>query len=115
MNVCELMAQYKKAPPRVAGDVLLDGVSRNSVSSAAITPRDVELQTLRPLRGAVPEGTDVGGMLQLSRVRRVEAGLYPPAIHSFWLAEMDFAAGDGRADDPRHGELAFFRAAASAR
>ena len=32
-------------------------------------------------------------MLQLSRIRRVEGNLYPPAIHSYWLSEMDFATG----------------------
>jgi Fe-S oxidoreductase len=108
MNVCELMAQYKKAPPRVAGDVLLDGESRNSVSSAAITRETWSCNLCGRCAEQCPEGTDVGGMLQLSRVRRVEAGLYPPAIHSFWLAEMDFAAGDGALTIPGTGNYVFF-------
>lgn len=108
MNVCELMQKYKKAPPRVASDVLLDGESRNSVSTAAITRETWSCNLCGRCADKCQENTDVGGMLQLSRVRRVECGLYPPAIHSYWLSEMDFAAGDGSLTIPGEGSYAFF-------
>ena len=96
MQVCELMQKYKKEPPRVASDVLLDGESRNSVSSAAITRETWSCNLCGRCAEKCSEHTDVGGMLQLSRVRRVEGNLYPPAIHSYWLREFDFfAAGEG--------------------
>lgn len=112
MRVCELMQKYKKAPPRVASDVLLDGESRNSVSTAAITRQTWSCNLCGRCAEKCKEdtgiGTDIGGMLQLSRVRRVEGNLYPPAIHSYWLSEMDFAAGDGALTIPGSGNYVFF-------
>ncbi len=108
MNVCELMEKYRKAPPRVASDVLQDGEARNSVSSAAITRETWSCSLCGRCAEKCPEGTDVGEMLRLSRARRVECGLYPPAIHAWWLREMDFAAGDGALVIPGTGKFAFF-------
>jgi len=108
MNVCELMQRFKKAPPRVASDVLLDGESRNSVSTAAITRETWSCSLCSRCADKCAQGTDVGGMLQLSRVRRVEGNLYPPAIHSYWLEEMEFACGDGSLVIPATDNFAFF-------
>jgi len=108
MNVCELMQKYRKAPPRVASDVLLDGESRNSVSSAAITRETWSCSLCGRCASKCSVGTDVGGMLQLSRVRRVEGNLYPPAIHSYWLSEMEFFQTDGSLLIPGEGGYAFF-------
>ncbi len=108
MNVCELMQKYKKAPTRVASDVLLDGEARNSVSTAAITRETWSCNMCSRCAVKCQENTDVGGMLQLSRVRRVECGLYPPAIHSYWLSEMDFFRTDGSLLIPGEGAYAFF-------
>ncbi len=108
MQVCELMMKYKKAPPRVASDVLQDGEARNSVSSAAITRQTWSCSLCGRCAEKCSENTDVGGMLQLSRVRRVEGNLYPPAIHNFWLGEMDFAAGEGALTVKGEGNYVFF-------
>ena len=108
MQVCELMQKYKKAPPRVASDVLLDGESRNSVSTAAITRETWSCNLCGRCAEKCSEQTDVGGMLQISRARRVEGNLYPPAIHSYWLREMDFAAGEGALTIPGEGNYVFF-------
>lgn len=108
MNVCELMQRYKKAPPRVASDVLLDGEARNSVSSAAITRQTWSCSLCSRCADKCSEHTDIGGMLQLSRVRRVEGKLYPPAIHAYWLSEMDFARTDGSLIIPPIDNFVFF-------
>lgn len=108
LNVCELMQKYKKAPPRVASDVLLDGEARNSVSSAAITRETWSCSLCGRCASKCSVGTDVGGMLQLSRVRRVEGNLYPPAIHAYWLSEMGFHRKDGSLIIPGEGGYAFF-------
>ena len=108
MNVCELMEHYKKAPTRVASDVLQDGEARNSVSSAAITRETWSCNLCGRCADKCSEGTDVGGMLQLSRVRRVEGNLYPPAIHAYWLDEMRFASGEAALALPGSGGYAFF-------
>jgi len=108
MQVCELMQKYNKAPPRIASDVLQDGESRNSVSSAAITRETWSCNLCGRCAEKCSEHTDIGGMLQLSRVRRVSGNLYPPAIHSYWLREMDHAAGEGSLMIPGTGNYVFF-------
>src|SRR5690606_271188 len=37
----------------------------------------------------------MGGLLQFSRTVRMNSGHYPPALHDFWLREMDFALSEG--------------------
>jgi len=108
MNVCELMQTYKKAPPRVASDVLQDGEARNSVSSAAITRETWSCNLCGRCADKCSVGTDIGAMLQLSRARRVKSRLYPPAIHAYWMEELEFAAGEGSLLIPGSGGFAFF-------
>ncbi len=108
MNVCELMQAFKKAPPRVASDVLQDGEARNSVSTAAITRETWSCNLCGRCAEKCSVGTDIGAMLQLSRARRVGSRLYPPAIHAYWMEEMGFAAGEGALLIPGSGGYAFF-------
>ena len=108
MNVCELMQTYKKAPPRVASDVLQDGEARNSVSSAAITRETWSCNLCGRCADKCSVGTDIGAMLQFSRARRVKSRLYPPAIHAYWMEELEFAAGEGALLIPGDGGYAFF-------
>ncbi len=108
MNVCELMQTYKKAPPRVASDVLQDGEARNSVSSAAITRETWSCNLCGRCADKCLVGTDIGAMLQFSRARRVGSRLYPPAIHAYWMEEMEFASSEASLLIPGSGGYAFF-------
>ncbi len=107
MNACELLETYKKKPPRIANDVNQDGQSRNSVSSAAITRETWSCNLCGRCAASCPAGTDLTGMFQYSRAGRVEGNCYPPALHAYWLREMEFAAGEAALTLPGSG-VAFF-------
>ena len=89
MNACELMEKYRKRPPRIATDVHQDGQSRNSVSSASITRQTWSCNLCSRCALLCPEDTDITGLFQYSREGRVAANLYPPALHAYWLRELE--------------------------
>lgn len=95
MDVCELLITYKKKPPRIANDVFLDGQGRNSVSSACITRQTWSCNLCSRCTARCHTGVDLSGLFEYSRADRVRSGGYPPALHAYWLREMDFAAGEG--------------------
>lgn len=95
MDACELLARYRKRPPRINNDVFMDGQGRNSVSTACITRQTWSCNLCGRCGGKCREGVDLRGLFQLSRSDRVSSGRYPPAIHDYWLREMAFAAGEG--------------------
>jgi Fe-S oxidoreductase len=94
LEACELLVHYKKKPPRISNDVFMDGQSRNSVSSASITRQTWSCNLCGYCGTLCGKGADLRGLFQLSRADRVRSGLYPPALHDYWLKEMAFAAGE---------------------
>lgn len=96
MSACELLTKHRKKPPRIAVDVMQDGQTRNSVSSATITRETWSCNLCGRCAGKCPEGVDLGELFRLSREDRVKSGNYPPAIHGYRLREMEFASGTGR-------------------
>ena len=106
MNACELMEKYRKRPPRIATDVQQDGQSRNSVSSASITRQTWSCNLCSRCALLCPEDTDIAGLFQYSREGRVAANLYPPALHAYWLRELE-EVERARAAIPGNGAVFF--------
>lgn len=94
MDACELLVRYKKRPPRIGNDVFMDGQGRNSVSSACITRQTWSCNLCGRCGSKCREGVDLRGLFQMSRTARVASARYPPAIHHYWLREMDTVASE---------------------
>lgn len=94
MKSCELLQKYKKKPPRIVNDVVQDGMTRNSVSSACITRQTWSCNQCGHCASVCSESVDIGGLFELSRTDRVASGNYPPAFHGYWLEEMEHASKD---------------------
>ena len=108
MDSCELLPKYNKKPPRIASDVIQDGQSRNSVSTASITRETWSCNLCGRCSLKCQEKTDIAGIFQASRKSRVDTGYYPPAIHAYWLREMAQAAGEAALSIAGGGEYIFF-------
>jgi Fe-S oxidoreductase len=94
MDACELLGKYNKKPPRIASDVIQDGQSRNSVSTASITRETWSCNLCHRCERDCSAGTNVAGIFQASRASRVTTGYYPPALHAYWLREMAQASDE---------------------
>ncbi|MCQ2405864.1 MAG: FAD-dependent oxidoreductase [Oscillospiraceae bacterium] len=94
MNYCELLPKYNKKPPRIASDVIQDGLSRNSVSTASITRQTWSCNLCGACTIGCPGGSDIEAIFQDSRQGRVKSGNYPPALHAYWLREFAEASGE---------------------
>lgn len=109
MEACELLIQTKRKPPRINSDVFMDGGGRNSVSSACITRPTWSCNLCGRCGRQCHTGADLRGLFQYSRADRVAGGNFPPALHDYWLREMEFAAGEaGYAAAGPKSEYAFF-------
>lgn len=108
MDACELLGKYNKKPPRIASDVIQDGQSRNSVSTASITRETWSCNLCHRCERGCSAGTDVAGIFQASRESRVTSGYYPPALHAYWLREMSQAGGEAALTIQGSGDSVFF-------
>ena len=91
---CEMMIQYKKKPHKLATEVYLDSIARPRISATSATRAVYSCNECGRCKSKCPENVDIGGLVQLSRSSRLERNYYPPALHDYWLREMDFASGE---------------------
>lgn len=95
MNACEMLKRYRKVPHKIAQEVYNDANAQPPFFTCAITRQSYSCNICGYCKSVCPEEVDLGGLFQLSRVSRVQAGTAPPAFHDFWLREMEFAATEG--------------------
>jgi Fe-S oxidoreductase len=91
---CEMMIQYKKKPHKLATEVYLDSIARPRISATSATRAVYSCNECGRCKSKCPESVDIGDLVQLSRSSRLERNYYPPALHDYWLREMDFASGE---------------------
>jgi len=91
MNACEMLKRFRKKPHRIAVEVFTDSQAA-MLSSRSLTRETYSCNICGYCKSICPEHVDMGDLLQFSRAARTEAGIHPPALHDFWMREMDFAS-----------------------
>jgi NADPH-dependent glutamate synthase beta subunit-like oxidoreductase len=104
MAGCEMLARFRKPPRKISSEVYSDEGAAPPYSTHIITRETYSCNDCGYCKSVCPEKVDIGSLLHLSRVSRFENGTSAPALHDFWLREMDFnthgasfvSAGAGR-------------------
>ncbi|MDD3168901.1 MAG: heterodisulfide reductase-related iron-sulfur binding cluster [Eubacteriales bacterium] len=91
---CEMLKRFRKKPHRMAVEVFTDSQAA-TLSSRSITRETYSCNICGYCKSICPEDVDMGALLQFSRTARMNGGIHPPALHDFWLREMDFASTEG--------------------
>ena len=95
MTACEMLKRFRKKPHRMAVEVFTDSQAGGAISSRSLTRETYSCNICGYCKSICPESVDMGALLQFSRTARRNSGAHPPALHDFWLREMDFAASEG--------------------
>ena len=101
---CDMLRKYKKKPHKLATEVYMDSTARPRISATVATRTAYSCTMCGRCRSKCPEKVDLGGLLQLSRANRLERDYYPPALHDYWLREMDFAVSEAGFAAPPPGQ-----------
>lgn len=93
-DVCELMKNYKKVPPRFEIDIPgtlnpVEGVRKRSATRLLMSCDDCRLCT-----EVCPEGIKTGEVLMQVRTAMNHDKDLPAAFHDFWMRDMDFSRSD---------------------
>ncbi|MDR0446567.1 MAG: NAD(P)-binding protein [Oscillospiraceae bacterium] len=91
---CEMLRRFHKLPMKIASEVYTDIGANPPYSSHTITREAYSCSNCGYCKRRCPESIDVGELLRVSRRARVEGGSAPPALHDYWLREMDFSSSD---------------------
>jgi Fe-S oxidoreductase len=95
ISACEMLRWFRKDPHRIATEAYADMGANPPFSTRKLTREAYSCNLCGFCKSVCPEGVDVGALLQFSRAARLAAGVYPAALHDFWLREMDFATTEG--------------------
>lgn len=95
ISACEMLHWFRKDPRRIATEVYSDMGANPPFSTRKLTREVYSCNLCGFCKSVCPEGVDVGALLQFSRAARLAAGVYPAALHDFWLREMDFTTTEG--------------------
>jgi Fe-S oxidoreductase len=90
---CEMLRRFHKLPMKIATEVFTDIRANPPYSSHTITREAYSCNNCGYCKRNCPESIDVGELLRFSRRARVEAGSAPPALHDYWLRELEFSSG----------------------
>lgn len=91
MAACELIAFYKKQPPKIIEDVI---ASLNVVTAITtrVASRQINSCNICGLcKEVCPESLDLEAIFLASRRALHKEGKLPPAFHDFWLKDMEFS------------------------
>jgi Fe-S oxidoreductase len=94
MNGCEMLRRFRKFPKTIANDVFSDTHAVPPYSAHSITREAYSCNDCGYCKAVCPEGVDTGEALRLSRQARVASNTDAPALHDYWLREMDFSTGE---------------------
>ncbi len=91
VDVCELMKQYKKVPPRFEIDIPgtlnpVDQIRKRSATRLLTSCDDCRL-----CESVCPENIRTGAALMQVRTAMAHDKALPPAFHDFWLRDMAFS------------------------
>ncbi|MDR0906468.1 MAG: NAD(P)-binding protein [Oscillospiraceae bacterium] len=88
---CEMLARFHKLPQKIASEVYSDTRANPPFAAHTITREAYSCNDCGYCKSGCQKGIDVGEILRLSRRTRVAADSAPPALHDYWLREMDFS------------------------
>lgn len=95
MVACEMLKRFRKNPHKIAVEVFSDMGVNPPFSMRTLTREAYSCNICGYCKSICPESVDMGALLQFSRAARMSAGVHPPALHDFWMREMDFACSEG--------------------
>jgi len=95
MKACEMLRAFHKVPHKIAVEVYNDMGTNPPFSVRTITREVYSCNICGYCKSICPEKVDIGALLQFSRAARLKAGDYSPALHDFWIREMDFSTSEG--------------------
>ena len=94
MRGCEMLARYHKMPQKIANEAYTDIRANPPYSSRTITRQAYSCNSCGRCEDGCQKSINVGEILRLSRRTRVADATAPPALHDYWLREMDFSTGE---------------------
>lgn len=92
---CEMLKRFRKKPLRIGMEVYTDAMASSVISPRTMTRETYSCNLCGHCKAVCPVAADVGALLQFSRADRVDQGKQVPALHDYWLREMDFNATEG--------------------
>jgi len=95
LRACEMLKAFKKNPHKIAVEVFNDMGVNPPFSVHTLTREVYSCNLCGYCKSVCPESVDMGGLLQFSRSARLNAGVHAPALHDFWMREMEFATSEG--------------------
>jgi len=92
---CEMLKWFRKKPQKMGMEVFTDSMANSTISTRTMTRETYSCNLCGHCKAVCPVDVDLGALLQFSRADRVDQGRQIPAVHDFWLREMDFNASEG--------------------
>ncbi|MDR3278155.1 MAG: NAD(P)-binding protein [Oscillospiraceae bacterium] len=108
MASCEMLARFKTRPQKLATEVYTYTGVAPPYSSHTLTRETYSCSMCGCCKAVCPESIDLGALLQTSRAARVKSGDAPPALHDFWMREMDFSTAQASFVSDSSCEYLFF-------
>ncbi|MDR0838709.1 MAG: FAD-dependent oxidoreductase, partial [Oscillospiraceae bacterium] len=94
MQGCEMLRRFHKMPIKIANEVYTDMRANPPFAAHTLTREAYSCNNCGYCKRECPKSIDAGELLRLSRRARVAAESAPPALHDYWLREMDFSTGE---------------------
>jgi Fe-S oxidoreductase len=104
MVACEMLKRFRKDPHKIAVEVFNDMGVNPPFSVHTLTREVYSCNVCGYCKSICPESVDMGALLQFSRTARMSAGVHAPALHDFWMREMEFASAEGSFASPPKGK-----------
>ena len=109
---CEMLKWYRKKPHKLGMEVYTDAIANSLVSTRTLTREAYSCNICGKCKSVCPVDVDIGALMQFSRADRVSQDKQVPAIHDYWLRDMDFNTTEGAFASPPRGQgtcdIAFF-------
>jgi hypothetical protein len=108
MEGCEVMAHYSKTPYKLASEVCSDSNTVPPFSNCVATRQTYSCNMCSWCRDACPTGVDMGELFKYSREDRWRQNKWIPALHEYWLRELDRSMEEGAYASPGTCGYVFF-------
>ena len=108
MSGCELMAQYKKTPLKLAADISGDSHTAPPFSNCEATRQTYSCNLCGVCADHCPESIDMSKLFLMSREDRWKQDKWVPGIFDYWLRNLDFNDDEGFYAEPGQHEFLFF-------
>lgn len=95
MRSCDMMAYYKRLPPRIAQDIYSTIHPSSIYGKETFAKRLMETcNQCGACKSVCPQNLDLGALIHESRKIMRKAGTQPWVFHDYWLRDMDNATNE---------------------